>query len=84
MKKAATKLNALALGRAAAIVAAVIMLLLGILGNLGIYAGAVDMMRQWHMFFSLSIGGIIAGMIEAAIISFVFVYFFGWLYNKLA
>ena len=84
MKKAATKLNALALGCAAAIVAAVIMLLLGILGNLGIYTGAVDMMRQWHMFFSLSIGGIIAGMIEAAIISFVFVYFFGWLYNKLA
>jgi hypothetical protein len=84
MKKATTKLNALALGYAAAIVAAVIMLLLGILGNLGIYTGAVDMMRQWHMFFSPSIGGIITGMIEAAIISFVFVYFFAWLYNKLA
>lgn len=83
MKKAATKLNALALGYAAAIVAAAIMLLLGILGNLGIYVGAVDMMRQWHMFFSLSIGGIIAGMVEAAIISFVLVYIFGWLYNKL-
>lgn len=83
MKKAATKLNALVLGYAAAIVAAIIMLLLGILGNLGIYTGAVDMMIQWHMFFSLSIGGIIAGMIEAAIISFVFAYIFGWFYNRL-
>lgn len=82
MKKATTNCNALALGFAAAIVAAVIMLLLGILGNLGIYTGAVEMMRQWHMFFSLSIVGIIAGMIEAAVISFVFVYIFGWLYNK--
>lgn len=82
MKQADTKLNALALGYAAAIVAAVIMLLLGILGNLGIYTGAVDMMRQWHMFFSLSIVGIIAGMIEAAVISFVFVYIFGWFYNR--
>ena len=82
MKKADTKLNALALGYAAAIVAAVIMLLLGILGNLGIYTGAVEMMQQWHMFFSLSVWGIIAGMIEAAIISFVFVYIFGWCYNR--
>ena len=82
MKKAATKLNALVLGYVAAIVSAVIMLLLGILGNLGIYTGAVEMMRQWHMFFSLSIGGIIAGIIESAIISFVFAYILGWLYNK--
>jgi len=82
MKKATAKLNALALGYAAAFVAAIIMLLLGILGNLGIYTGAVEMMQQWHMFFSLSIMGIITGMIEAAIISFVFTYIFGWFYNK--
>ncbi|NQU79419.1 hypothetical protein HQ545_06650 [Candidatus Woesearchaeota archaeon] len=60
------------------------MLLLGIFGNLGVYTGAVDMMKQWHMFFSLSISGIIAGMVEAAIISFVIVYAFVWIYNKLA
>ncbi|TFH41253.1 MAG: hypothetical protein E4G94_08260, partial [ANME-2 cluster archaeon] len=58
------------------------MLLLGVFGNLGIYTGAVEMMQQWHMFFSLSIVGIIAGMIEAAIIGFVFAYAFGWIYNK--
>ncbi len=82
MEKA--KLNSLALGGAGAILAAVIMLLLGILGNIGVYTGAVDMMQQWHMFFSLSIGGIIAGIIEGAVVSFVFVYLFGLIYNKFA
>ncbi|MBU0963171.1 MAG: hypothetical protein KKD48_04680 [Nanoarchaeota archaeon] len=77
------KLNALALGYAAAIVSAVAMLLLGILGNIGVYSGAVSMMEQWHIFFSLSIIGIFTGMIEAAIISFIFMYAFGWVYNKL-
>ncbi len=77
------KLNSLSLGYAGAIVSAVIMLLLGILGNLGIYSGAVQMMSQWHMFFSLSSLGIVAGMIEGAVITFVLIYAFGWLYNKL-
>ena len=81
MEKA--KLRSLALAGSAAIIAAVVMLLLGILGNIGIYTGAVEMMQQWHMFFSLSIGGIIAGMFEAAIITFVFIYLFGFLYNRL-
>lgn len=76
------KLNPMALGIAAAVIAAIGMLLLGILGNLGIYTGAVEMMQSWHMFFSLSIGGIIAGMIEAAIINFIFIYALGWTYNK--
>lgn len=76
------KLDALALGYVAAIISAVVMLLLGIVGNIGFYTGAVGMMQQWHMFFSLSIGGIIVGMIEAAIISFIVAYAFGWLYNK--
>jgi len=54
------------------------------LGSIGVYTGAVEMMQQWHMFFSLSIGGMIAGMFEAAIITFVFIYFFGFLYNRLS
>lgn len=59
------------------------MLLLGILGNLRVYMGAVEQMQKWHMFFSLSIGGIIAGMIEGAVWGFIIVYVFVWLYNKL-
>jgi hypothetical protein len=77
------KVNAFAFGAAAAIVAAIGMLLLGLLGNLGIYSGAVSMMSQWHMFFSLSPLGIFTGMIEAAVITFVFIYLFGLIYNKL-
>ncbi|AKB85827.1 hypothetical protein [Methanococcoides methylutens] len=72
-----------AFGLSLAVITAIVMLLLGILGNLGIYTGAVEMMQQWHIFFSPSIGGIVAGMAEAAIISFVFGYAFAFLYNKL-
>jgi len=49
---------------------------------LGIYIGAVEMMSQWHMFFFLTVDGIIAGMIEAPVISFVFIFAIGWLYNR--
>ena len=77
------KLNAVAFGGAATIVAAVGMLILGVLGNLGLYTGAVTMMGQWHMFFSLSAVGIVTGMIEAAVISFVFAWLFVVIYNKM-
>lgn len=79
---AGTKLNSLALGYAAAIIAAVCMLLLGILGNLEVYTGAVEMMQEWHVFFDLSVVGIIIGMIEAAVVSFISVFIFGWIYNR--
>ncbi len=76
------KLNSLAFGTSAALVAAICMLILGIFGNIGVYLGAVEMMSQWHMFFSLTPFGILTGMLEAAIITFVFFYIFGWTYNK--
>ena len=79
---AKNELSPIAFGYAAAIVSAGVMLLLGILGNLGIYTGAVEMMQQWHTTFSLSLGGIIAGIIEAAFVSFLFGYAFAWTYNK--
>ncbi len=80
----AEKLNELALGYAGAIVSAVGMLLLGIGGNAGFYAGAAQQMMGMHMFFSLSPLGIITGMIEAAVIGFVFAYAFALVYNKFA
>ncbi|WP_406661407.1 hypothetical protein V7O66_02465 [Methanolobus sp. ZRKC3] len=48
-------LKPLAFSFAAAIVSAIVMLVLGILGNLGLYIGSVEMMRQMHLFFSLSL-----------------------------
>ncbi len=78
------ELNTMALGYASAIISAAVMLLLGILGNAGIYMGAVQMMMDMHLFFSLGVGGIIAGMVEGAVMGFVFGYAFGWVYNRFA
>ncbi|MFH1391881.1 MAG: hypothetical protein ABIH20_06220 [Candidatus Diapherotrites archaeon] len=78
------KLNPMALGIAGAIVSAIAMLLLGILGNLGIYRGTVQMMQQAHMFFDTSIVGTILGMVEAAAITFVFAYVLAVVYNRFA
>ncbi len=78
------KLNGMALGYSLALLGALCMLLLGILGNLGIYIGTVEMMQQWHLFFSLSIVGIITGIIEAAVISFIFGWLIAYFYNKFA
>lgn len=77
------KFHAHALASSGALVAAASMLLLGIGANIGIYTGAAEMMQQWHMFFSPSFVGIIAGMIEAAIITYVFLYAFAWVYNNM-
>ena len=76
-------LQANTLASAGAIIAAASMLLLGVGANLGIYEGAAVMMQQWHLFFSFSLMGIIAGMIEAAIITYVFLYALAWMYNRL-
>lgn len=78
------KLNTLAFGTAAGIVAALSMLVLSLAGKLGIYTGAVEMMSQWHMFYSLTPLGIFTGMAEAGIISFVFFALFAWVYKLLA
>ncbi len=78
------KLNELALGYAAAALSSICMLLLGIGWNLGIYESAAQAMANWHIFFNPSITGIIAGIAEAAIWSFVAAYLFAYLYNKWA
>jgi hypothetical protein len=77
------ELNSFAFGTAAAIVAAISMLVLSVVGKYGIYSGAVEMMTRWHMFYSLTPIGIITGMVEAAVISFIFFYLFAWIYSKL-
>jgi len=78
------KLNAVALGYSLAILSGLCMLLLGIFGYFGVYAGAVGMMGQWHMFFSISPFGIITGIIEAVIIGFICGWLIAYFYNKFA
>lgn len=75
--------NALLLGYTGAILSALGMLALGILGNFGFYLKIVEHMQDWHAFFSLSVAGIVGGMIEAAIFSFVALYIFAFVYNLL-
>jgi hypothetical protein len=41
-------------------------------------------MEQWHLFFEPTVIGTVAGMVEAAVISFVVMYAFAWLYNTFA
>ncbi|MEW5805162.1 MAG: hypothetical protein AB1721_00300 [Patescibacteria group bacterium] len=77
------KLDVLALANASAIISALGMVLLGIAANLGIYTGAAEMMIEWHLFFSLSFWGIIAGAVEAAALMFFAGAVFAWVYNKL-
>ncbi len=81
---AKNKVDGLALSYTAAILSAVTMLFLGIGWNLGFYVGAAEQMAKWHLFFSPSLGGILTGMVEAAVIGFVFVSVGVWLYFKLA
>jgi len=76
--------NKLVASYTGAIVSAVLMLLLSVLAKLGLYVGAAEAMMEWHMFYSLSVLGIIGGMVEAAVMTFVVVYATLWLYYKLA
>lgn len=81
---AGMSLDAGAFAAAAAIVSAVVMLLLGVFGALGIYEGAVEMMQRWHLYFTPTLGGTLAGMIEGAVVGYVVAYAFAWVYNRLA
>lgn len=78
------KLDARALGYSLAVLSGLYMLLLGILGNLGFYLVGIEAMQQWHVFFSLSIGGIITGIIEASIWGFISGWLIAYFYNVFA
>ncbi|MDP3989375.1 MAG: DUF5676 family membrane protein [bacterium] len=68
---------------AGAITSAICMLVLSIASPMGMYEGAMNMMRQWHMYYNISTSGILIGMLEAVVISFVFFYIFATIYNAL-
>jgi len=78
------KLNPQPLALSLAIWSSLLMLILWVLANMGLYASAVDMMLQWHIFFDLTLVGLIGGVIEAAISSYVGMYAFVYIYNAVA
>ncbi len=75
-------LNPKALGYSFAMVSGLIMLIIGILGNFGLYLSGVSAMAEWHIFFNLSVLGIIAGIIEAGVFGFVFGWLIAVIYNR--
>lgn len=77
-------LNSHALGMSAAVLAGLCMLLLSLLGLAGVYTGAVEIMQQWHMWYSLTPFGIVLGIVEAGVASYVGGWLFGFFYNKFA
>lgn len=62
-------------------ISAGLMLLLGIAARMGVYVGAAERMMDWHMYFSLTPGGIVGGMVEAAIIALIVCWLFAYCYN---
>ena len=64
-----------------AIWSALFMLVLWLLANMGLYVSAAEQMSKWHVFFNLTFTGLIAGMIEAVIVSYALVLVFVWVYN---
>ena len=80
---AKNNLDEKALAGSAAITSALLMLVLGVFANIGIYRGAAEMMRSAHMAFSFSFLGILSGMIEAAIVAYIIAWIFARIYNKL-
>jgi hypothetical protein len=75
------KLKSTPIALAFAVWSALVMLILWILANAGVYTTAAQQMSQMHMFFNLTLGGLITGMIEAALISYILAYIFVWIYN---
>ncbi|MBU0531638.1 MAG: hypothetical protein ABIG32_02610 [Candidatus Uhrbacteria bacterium] len=71
------------LGLAGAVVSALSMLLLSLGNAVGLYVGATTQMQAWHMFYTPTVGGTITGMIEAAIITYIFLFVLAWLYNRM-
>lgn len=78
------KLNGVALGYSLAILSGLWMLILGILGSLGYAAGAIAWMQSHHLFFNITLLGVVTGIIEAGVYGFII----GWLtanfYNRFA
>ncbi|MEQ9569365.1 MAG: hypothetical protein RLN75_04180 [Longimicrobiales bacterium] len=75
------RLDPMALAASASTVAAAVMLVLGLFGRIGVYTGAVGMRERWHLFFRPTLLGTIAGMVEAAVVTFPVAWLVAWLYN---
>ena len=73
-----------ALGLSLGILAAVHMLAISLAAMSGYYTGAYEAMKVWHMFYDLTAVGVLGGILEAFVWSYIAGAVFGWMYNRLA
>lgn len=65
------QLNSNALGLSLGLLSGLCMLVLGLFGLIGVYEGAVQMMVDFHLFFSVDAVGILTGILEGAVWGYV-------------
>lgn len=57
---------------------------MALLALAGYYTAFWEAMVQWHYLAGLTFGGILGGMVEAAVWSYIGGVVFAWTYNRLA
>lgn len=77
-------LSSKALGLSLATLSALSMLVISLLALGGYYTGAYEAMKAWHVFYDLTAVGILGGIVEAAVFSYIAGWLIGWFYNKFA
>jgi hypothetical protein len=55
---------------------------IGISSGNGIYSGMATMLKNCHLFFNMTVLGLILGTAESLVYGFGIGYVFAWLYNK--
>lgn len=73
-----------AVGLSAAILAGICMLVIGVLAMFGLYMDAFEAMKAYHLWFDATVVGIILGIVEAFVFTYVVGFLFALLYNKIA
>ncbi|MDP2691273.1 MAG: hypothetical protein Q8O95_02615 [bacterium] len=76
-------LNVNAFGLSLAVFGALGMLIMALLAMAGYYTEAWDLMAQFHVLADLTVLGVIGGMIEAALWSYVSGVLVAWVYNRI-
>lgn len=73
-----------ALGLSLAFLGAISMLAISLAALAGVYTGAYEAMKAWHLFYDLTAVGIIGGLVEAAVWSYIAGVLIAWSYNWFA
>lgn len=76
------RINPFALGYTLAILGALYVLVVSIIGSMGYAQGMMEMMQRYHWAYSLTFFGILGSMAYSAICGLISGFLIGWLYNK--